>query len=1022
MTMFGTQTLIKYLSFLVVTFALAACGGGGGSKSKTNSSQSLTSTPATISSANSSSSSNSSSSLASLAPTADILFPPQNAFTEGSSILVRGTASDADGSITSVSVNGVKATSTDAFATWSVKLPTQVGTHSLDVIVTDNTGVTNQTLIQHKIIHQAAQIRQPSKMALDKKNNRALVLDRSYNRFLSASIIAVDLTTGNQTTFSDNLNSEIKLMRPTSITVDEAGNRALILDTNEIIIIDLTTGERTLVKPGKLPGSTEELIIQQIAFDNINSKLWAATSSGNIINVDLLTGIPTSLDDAVTNNTAIEIPYIESMQIDPVNQRLLVASTGQDYIGLIGIDINTGDRTIISNQDKPNAVNMFDFASEVGIALDSTNNRIFAVDSHQQIIYEINSLTGARTLLKTPQSSDQFEITEPIDIFLDADRGRLIVLDDEINSLISISLDTKITSLITEVHTNKPNHSLYESRALTYDFQSDKIFAANYFSILAVDAGAGDRANLIKRSTDGSRTHQGLAYDPTKNILYYEEGYRVIEAVDLNSNNRYIVTKAGIPDFTNVPVGYSAIELDESKSRLIVADSVTAAIYSIDLATGKRSIISDNASPNPNNPMRYPLGMDLDLVNNRLFVADFSSRAIYQIDLNSGTRQLLSGSSIPNTDNALVNPRAVAYDSINNRLIVTDSGLRALVQVDIATGQRSIISSNLIPNSINGFSTPTGIQLDPEKNIAYVADRGRSKVLSVNLSTGERTDLFSVDSPEQFVIDTKNNRAIITSGSYGMYIYDFSKQKLSEYEVNPEFDSFTNLDFDSLNNRIIAVDEDEQYFAIDKSDSSITPLYSVHNADSPQDIVVDSHNQKLFILDSQEQVFTKNLTSLDEPNLLINFRATSTQEEINYIGGIAFLSSTNSLFTVGSNNEAQTMVWKVNISDRSLSVLYHDKASRSEEEYGSNRIVVDETRNRAFVLDDGRGSVTEISLADGSYKILSDRQTPNIFNPILETTSMTLDTKRNRLLISQYYVPGLLSVDLETGERIYVSR
>jgi len=1022
MTKLRTQTLIKYISFLLLTLTLAACGGGG-SKSKTNSSQSLTSNPSIISSANSSSSSNSSSSLASLAPTATILFPPQNAFTEGSTILVRGTASDADGSIASVSVNGVKATSTDAFATWSVKLPTQVGTHSLDVTVTDNSGVTNQSPIQQKITHQAAQIRQPSKMAFDKKNNRALVLDRSYNRSLSPSIIAVDLKTGNQTTFSDNLNSEIKLMRPTSITVDEAGNRALILDIEGIIIIDLTSGERTLLKLGKLSGSTEELIIRQIAFDNINSKLWASTSSGNIIYVDLLTGIPTSLDDSMPGNTFIEIPYIESMQFDPVKQRLVVASAGQDYIGLIGIDINTGDRTIISNQDKPNAVNMFDFASEVGITLDSTNNRIFAVDSYQQIIYEINSLTGARTLLKTPQSSDQFEITEPIDIFLDVDRGRLIVLDDKINSLISISLDTKITSLITEVHTNKPNYSLYESRALTYDFQSDKIFAANYFSILTVDAEAGDRANLTKRSTDGSRTYQGLAYDPTKNILYYEEGYRVIEAVDLNSNNRYIVTKAGIPDFTNVPIGYSAIELDESKNRLIVADSVTAAIYSIDLATGKRSIISDNSTPNTNNPMRYPLGMDLDLANNRLFVADYSSRAIYQIDLNSGTRQLISGPLKPNADNTFIKPRAVAYDSINNRLIVTDSGLRALVQVDLVTGQRSIISSNLIPNSTNGFSTPTGIQLDSDKNVAYVTDRGRSKLLSVNLATGERTDLFTVDSPEQFIMDAKNNRAIITSESPGgIYFYDFSKKTLSEYEVNPEFDSLTHLDVDPINNRIIAVDEDEQYFAIDKSDSSITPLYNAHIADSPQDIVVDSPNQKLFILDRQERIFMKDLNATAEPSLLIDFHTFSAPEGINYLFDTAFIASTNSLLTVGSNNEAQTMVWKVNVSDRSLSVLFHDKTPRTEEEYGSNKIVFDETKNCAYVLDDGRGSITEINLADGSYKVLSDRQTPNIFNPILETTSMTLDTKRNRLLISQYYVPGLLSIDLETGERVYVSR
>jgi len=168
------KPFIKYIGFILIPAILAACGGGGGSKNKPNTSQALTSSSSTIltSNASSSLSSSSSSILASLAPTATILFPPLNAFTEGTTILVRGTASDSDGSIASVSVNGVEATSSDGFATWSVKLPTQTGTHSLEVTVTDNTGVTNQSPIQQKITHQGAQIHQASKMVFDKKNNR----------------------------------------------------------------------------------------------------------------------------------------------------------------------------------------------------------------------------------------------------------------------------------------------------------------------------------------------------------------------------------------------------------------------------------------------------------------------------------------------------------------------------------------------------------------------------------------------------------------------------------------------------------------------------------------------------------------------------------------------------------------------------------------------------------------------------------------------------------------------------------
>ncbi|MET0356959.1 MAG: hypothetical protein ABW044_09280, partial [Cellvibrio sp.] len=103
-----------------------------------------------------------------------------------------------------------------------------------------------------------------------------------------------------------------------------------------------------------------------------------------------------------------------------------------------------------------------------------------------------------------------------------------------------------------------------------------------------------------------------------------------------------------------------------------------------------------------------------------------------------------------------------------------------------------------------------------------------------------------------------------------------------------------------------------------------------------------------------------------------------------------------------------------------LSSLF--QAAPASEENGSTYFIVDDARHKAFLLNDGLGRVEEINLENGSSKILSDRNIPNAFNPILEVNSMTLDSKRNRLLVSQFYVPGLLSIDLETGERVYVSR
>lgn len=107
---------LPYL-FVPMTMALClnACGGGGsdsGSSSNSGSGGATDSNP----------------------PTAQIQFPPPQSLTEADSITVRGTASDPEGAeITVVRINGIDATTTDEFATWSVDVPLTPGTNMLTV-------------------------------------------------------------------------------------------------------------------------------------------------------------------------------------------------------------------------------------------------------------------------------------------------------------------------------------------------------------------------------------------------------------------------------------------------------------------------------------------------------------------------------------------------------------------------------------------------------------------------------------------------------------------------------------------------------------------------------------------------------------------------------------------------------------------------------------------------------------------------------------------------------------------------
>ncbi len=80
-------------------------------------------------------------------PSAQIVFPSPVSYTDASQLHVRGTTSDAH-TITSVTVNGVAATSNDAFAHWSALVPIAPGENNLVVRVSDSFGNTNTNAAQ----------------------------------------------------------------------------------------------------------------------------------------------------------------------------------------------------------------------------------------------------------------------------------------------------------------------------------------------------------------------------------------------------------------------------------------------------------------------------------------------------------------------------------------------------------------------------------------------------------------------------------------------------------------------------------------------------------------------------------------------------------------------------------------------------------------------------------------------------------------------------------------------------------
>ena len=85
-------------------------------------------------------------------PELKILFPPPNATVDFDTVIVRGTAKDADDDdISYVRINGIEAISEDGYATWELEVSLQQGMNQLDIEIADAENTASQNSMITKL-------------------------------------------------------------------------------------------------------------------------------------------------------------------------------------------------------------------------------------------------------------------------------------------------------------------------------------------------------------------------------------------------------------------------------------------------------------------------------------------------------------------------------------------------------------------------------------------------------------------------------------------------------------------------------------------------------------------------------------------------------------------------------------------------------------------------------------------------------------------------------------------------------
>lgn len=301
---------------------LLGCGGGGGADTQAGASNSGSN------SGNSTGNSTGNNTGNTSAPSVSITSPRPGSMVASNIITVNGTATDADG-VSTVVVNGLSASTSDEFATWTAQVPLREGANELVISATDTLG-NNNAQAARLSIERGYLFDNALSVVLDVRRRRAIMIESGGN-----ALLVVDSANQTREEFSGaNSGSGPRLVQPQTLFLDPDNDRVVVFDAGQsaVLAVQLEGGERSLVSADD-QGAGPSLNNTNLVAANPERSTLFALSASQLIQVDLTTGNRTGV---TLSGTSINDP--RSARLDSVNNRLLVSGADNIY----SVNVNTG--------------------------------------------------------------------------------------------------------------------------------------------------------------------------------------------------------------------------------------------------------------------------------------------------------------------------------------------------------------------------------------------------------------------------------------------------------------------------------------------------------------------------------------------------------------------------------------------------------------------------------------------------------------------------------------------------------
>ncbi len=477
----------------------------------------------------------------------------------------------------------------------------------------------------------------PIDIALDTSNNRALVIDLALR-----ALISVDLTSGERTIISDNSNpdSNNPFSNPSALTLDSNNNRALIVDNSSgtLFAVDLVSGIRTIISDENTLSNESLVGSIDIDLDSANNRALVMTS-GNIdrlLSVNLTNGLRTRI--SVNNDPTAPLTEKFSgplgIAFDSDNDKVLVLDSAVRIDRIFSVNLTNGARSIVSDNNTPNNSNIF--GSPRRIAIDRENKRALITDVNDtQNIFAMDLNTGARTILSNntiPDANNRFQ--SPVAIEVDSANGRALVSDNSADTIFSVDLVNGARTIFSNTRV----------KSIVADGNSIKVLTFNN-EIISIDSSTGTQTILSSNGTpdfdnifsDPSR----MVLDKKNNrLLVLDPSLSTIFSVDLISGIRTILSDDSTPNNVEGFIFPESMAIDIKNNRLLISDisTVRKRILAVDLDSGARTLFSINDIPSDENAFTGAGDIIVDEVNDRAILVDSFPAAIIMIDLVNGER------------------------------------------------------------------------------------------------------------------------------------------------------------------------------------------------------------------------------------------------------------------------------------------------------------------------------------------------------------------------------------------------